>query len=70
MPTRNGGQKGFHAQQPHGILLGFTREAPEGFLEAETLRKRATKERRRCWVSKQHQMERILSVFTPVSARP
>ena len=23
LPTRNGGQKGFHAQEPHRVLLGF-----------------------------------------------
>ena len=23
LQTRNGGQKGFHAQEPHGVLLGF-----------------------------------------------
>ena len=24
LPTRNKGQKGFHAQEPHRALLGFT----------------------------------------------
>ena len=24
LPTRNGGQRGFHAWEPHRVLLGFT----------------------------------------------